>query len=225
MKKGLPVALLSLLLILCACAGGVNDSPATIEQDSELTDSADNMPVTSAYPSSENTDENSYIDSAESEEPEQLFTDNESEYIPEDRGYGQIADFSAIDLNGAVVTQSVFNDNTVTFINYWATWCGPCRAELPDFPAMYEKYKDQVTFITIIDDGENNDSAQSLADQYLTGYINLLPTAKLVLPIQSGFVPTSVIVDSEGYLLIGKIIGAAGDYSAYIDSALDIVNG
>ena len=148
-----------------------------------------------------------------------------SSYTPKDRGYGQIADFSTIDLNGETVTQSVFNGNEVTFINYWATWCGPCRAELPDFHGMYEKYRDQVTFITIVDDGENNDNALSLAEQYLSGYVNLLPTADLVLPIQSGYVPTSVIVDSGGYLLIDRIIGAVGDYSSYIDTALEVVNG
>ena len=172
-----------------------------------------------------NPDGYCHIGSAEFDKLEQHFSEKESSYTPEDHGYGRITKFSTIDLNGDKVTQSVFNDNTITFINYWATWCGPCRAELPDFPGMYEKYKDQVTFITIVDDGANNDSAKSLADEYLRGYVNLLPTADLLHPIQSGYVPTSVIVDSGGYLLIDKIIGAAGDYSAYIESALAIVNG
>ena len=164
-----------------------------------------------------------HISSEEFEKVENLTSGGESAYVPKDRGFGQIASFSTTDLNGNAITQSIFNEKPLTFINYWATWCGPCRVELPDFQGMYEKYRDQVTFITIIDDGENNDNAQSLAGQYLSGYINLLPTIELVRPIQSGYVPTSVIVDSGGYLLIDKIIGAAGDYSEYIDSALAIV--
>jgi len=191
------------------------------------------MPLENYYPAEEyhqkyldkNPGGYCHIGDAEFEKLERLISGNGSAYIPEDRGYGQIALFSTIDLNGEEITQSVFSDNPITFINYWATWCGPCRSELPDFPSMYKKYKDQVTFITIVDDGENNKSAQSLADQYLNGYINVLPSADLVRPIQSGYVPTSVIVDCEGYLLIDKIIGAAGDYSAYIESALAIVNG
>jgi thiol-disulfide isomerase/thioredoxin len=141
----------------------------------------------------------------------------------QDRGFGQILPFSATDLDGGLVTQDVFGEKSITFINYWATWCGPCRSELPDFPEMYEKYKDQVTFMTIVDDGKDNADAKRLTEQYLTGYINLLPTMELVSAIESGYVPTTVIVGSEGHLLVDKIIGAVGDYSEYIDAALEIV--
>ena len=144
-------------------------------------------------------------------------------YVPRDRGFGRIGSFSTNDLNGNAVTESVLAEKPVTFINYWATWCGPCRAELPDFPGMAEKFKDNVTFITIIDDGQNNSAAKSLADQYLKSYVNLLPVSALVAPIQSGYVPTTVIVDAGGYLLSDKIIGAVGDYSAYIEAALRLV--
>ena len=186
LKKNMSwVAVLSLSLILAACAGGINS-----RQDSAQTEAA----------------------SIET-----------SAYIPKDRGYGQIAAFSVVDLNGESVDQTIFHEKPVTFINYWATWCGPCRAELPDFPEMYEKYKDKVTFVTIVDDGLDNATAKSMADQYLEGYVNLLPSAELVVPIQTGYVPTSAIVDAEGYLVVDKIIGAMGDYSGYIDAALEIV--
>ena len=226
MKKILLFFILSLLLLLAACAGDINNSRTPVQSDSELTDQSDSAP-----PVQSNSEPPVQSDSEPPVQPDSELTDGidntsaVSSYIPKDRGYGQIADFSTIDLNGGTVTQSVFSDNEVTFINYWATWCGPCRAELPDFPGMYEKYRDQVTFITIVDDGENNDTAISIAEQYLSGYVNLLPTAELVRPIQSGYVPTSVIVDSGGYLLVDKIIGAVGDYSSYIDTALEVVNG
>ena len=142
-----------------------------------------------------------------------------------DYGYGQIASFSTTDLDGGAVTEAIFKEKPVAFINYWATWCGPCRSELPDFPGMHEKYKEQVTFVTIVDDGKGNDNANALADEYLKGYINILPTEELVGPIQSGYVPTSVIVDAGGFLVIDKIVGAVGDYSGYIDLALAIVAG
>ena len=145
-------------------------------------------------------------------------------YIPTDYGYGQITEFTAEDINGAIVTETIFAEKPVTFVNYWATWCGPCRSELPDFPGMYEKYKDDVQFITIIDDGKNNANATSLAEKYLDGYVNLLPSANLVKPIETGYIPTTVIVDAGGYLITEKIIGAVGDYGKYIDEALATVN-
>ena len=147
-----------------------------------------------------------------------------AEYVPMDRGFGQVGSFTTTDMDNNTVTEEIFSKKPVTFIYYWATWCGACRNALAGFPALYEKYSDNVTFITIIDDGAGNTAAESLVAQHLENYVNLLPTAALVEPIRSRFIPTSVIVDSSGYLLIDKIIGAPGDFGEFIDTALEIVN-
>ena len=206
-RKGFLIVLLALLLVAGACAGCAYN-PAGAASDEGLGE------IISGSAG------NAKSDPAENGDPAGL----QSSYIPGDHGYGKIASFSTTDLGGAEITQAIFNEKPATFINYWATWCGPCRSELPEFPGMYEKYNDRVTFVTIVDDGENNDGAMALADQYLSGYINLLPSDNLVGPIQTGYVPTSVIVDAEGFLVIDRIIGAVGDYSDYIDDALMIVN-
>ena len=242
MKKKLTAILLSLLLILSACADGNIGSTSSGQPGGELIDdegdsaAASSETASSETASSENessesatsetvSSEPATSESASSELPENDASDSVNTYTPENRGYGKIGEFSAKDLNGDSVTEEIFGIKPITFINYWATWCGPCRSELPDFNGMYDKYKDQVTFVTIVDDGENNDSAKTLVEQYLSGYTNILPTSSLVKPIQSGYVPTSVIVDAGGYLVVDKIIGAVGDYSKYIDAALEIVNG
>jgi thiol-disulfide isomerase/thioredoxin len=139
-----------------------------------------------------------------------------------DYGFGQIESFETKDTDGHTVTNEIFKEKPITFINLWATWCGPCRSELKDFQAMYDKYQDMVKFITIVDDAiDNKTTADQLIKTYLSDYLNLLPASKLVDPISTGYVPTSVIVNSEGYLVIDKIIGAVGQYDTYLDEALD----
>jgi thiol-disulfide isomerase/thioredoxin len=138
-------------------------------------------------------------------------------YKPRDHGFGKIDPFSTNDLSGKTVTESIFKKKPLTFINYWATWCGPCRAELPDFKALYDKYGSNITFLTIIDDGTTS-YAKTLSDQYLYFATNVLKN------IRSGYVPTSVIVDQESYILTDKIIGAYGSNdSTFFDKALKIV--
>jgi thiol-disulfide isomerase/thioredoxin len=134
-------------------------------------------------------------------------------------------------MDGQTVTEDIFEEKPLTFINYWATWCGPCRNELPEFDAMVEKYGDKVSFVTIIDDGAGNADAAELVDRYLSGYTNLLPTASLVEPLQSGYVPTSIFVARGGNIVVFdgeygggyQLVGSYGDYSEFIDAALGIV--
>ena len=54
------------------------------------------------------------------------------------------SDFSlkSISVADSVYTLSKMNDKVI-LINFWATWCGPCRMEIPDFNELYEKYSDK----------------------------------------------------------------------------------
>ncbi|MDR3295716.1 MAG: TlpA family protein disulfide reductase [Clostridiales Family XIII bacterium] len=138
-------------------------------------------------------------------------------------GFGRIADFSTEDVLGNAVDNGIFREKNVTFINYWASWCGPCRGELPEFQALYDQYHDKVQFVTVVDDAADNPAATQLMDEYLSAWINLFPDGALLASIQSGYVPTSVIVDGEGYLLVDKIVGASMDqYVTGIETALEI---
>ena len=57
-------------------------------------------------------------------------------------------DFEVLDRNGNVVKLSDFYGKPIV-INFWATWCGPCQAELPDFEEVYNQYGEEVEFLMV----------------------------------------------------------------------------
>ncbi|HEV2985920.1 MAG TPA: TlpA disulfide reductase family protein, partial [Vicinamibacterales bacterium] len=61
----------------------------------------------------------------------------------------EIEGFTAIDLDGRPVSPV---RGKVTIINFWATWCSPCRAEVPDLVALQEKYRDRLQIIGVSED-------------------------------------------------------------------------
>src|SRR5438105_12850284 len=56
-----------------------------------------------------------------------------------------------VDLDGRQISTSDWRGKVV-LINFWATWCPPCRAEIPDLIALQEKYRDQLQIIGVSED-------------------------------------------------------------------------
>jgi|SoiMethySBSTD1v2_1073268.scaffolds.fasta_scaffold06703_12 thiol-disulfide isomerase/thioredoxin len=74
--------------------------------------------------------------------------------------------FKLKDLNGKEIELASFRDpNKVVLLNFWATWCGPCKAEIPGFVELQAKYKDKLTII-----GYSVDDTAELAKKYATEY-------------------------------------------------------
>ncbi len=63
----------------------------------------------------------------------------------------KLSDLVLKDLYGNNISMASFNE-TPLVINFWGTWCGPCRQELPYFEKVSEKYKGQVNFMIISDE-------------------------------------------------------------------------
>ena len=59
-------------------------------------------------------------------------------------------DFTVTDIDENTFTLSeALKDHEAVLINFWATWCGPCRNEFPAINKVYEEYKDRVAFIAL----------------------------------------------------------------------------
>lgn len=108
------------------------------------------------------------------------------------------SDFNFQDKNGNAASISSLKGKVV-FINFWASWCPPCRAEFPSIMSLYEQFKTNpdVYFLMI-----NEDENLSAAKAFLKKEHSELPLFKIsgMVPaaIYSGTLPTTVVLDKEG---------------------------
>jgi thiol-disulfide isomerase/thioredoxin len=91
-------------------------------------------------------------------------------------------------------------------LNFWASWCGPCKAELPDFQAAYEKYGEDVEFILLnMADGrkETVETASSFMEK--EGYT--MPVYFDTVEMQGSYtygvnsIPTTFFISAEGEVI------------------------
>lgn len=111
----------------------------------------------------------------------------------------QASDFTVKDLKGREISLSNYSGKIV-FLNFWATWCGPCKAEIPDFIEAYKQYKDKgMEIIGISVDRINPKSVLKFAEKYKINYPVVMSTDKIIKDYEPGpYVPTTIIIDKEG---------------------------
>src|SRR5436305_104042 len=87
----------------------------------------------------------------------------------------------------------------VILLNFWATWCGPCRAEIPDLVELQNKYKDRLQIIGSVVDDEDEDAIKKFVDEFGINYPVAIATD--ALRTEYGGIPalpTSFVLDAEG---------------------------
>lgn len=121
---------------------------------------------------------------------------------PEDAAVqGKMArlDFTLQDMNGVDVTLSAFKGKVI-LVNFWATWCGPCKAEIPDLVQLQTQYKDDLVVLGVsIDDPV--EKLRPYAAEYKMNYPVLVGNGREDFQDAYGplyGIPVSVIVDREG---------------------------
>ena len=87
----------------------------------------------------------------------------------------------------------------VVVINFWATWCGPCRQEMPLLDALYGKYKQAGLVLLSVNIDENVEPAIEMAQTLKVSYPVLLDARKEVSRAYDvGAMPVTVLVDRAG---------------------------
>ena len=110
-------------------------------------------------------------------------------------------DFKLKNMEGKEVSLASFKDpNKVVLLNFWATWCGPCKAEIPGFVELQEKYKDKLTIIGFSVD-DTPELAKKYAAEYKMNYPIVLGEGKE--EVQDAYgpiwgIPASFIISKDG---------------------------
>lgn len=118
---------------------------------------------------------------------------------------GKAIDFKLKTLDGKEVSLSSFKGKKV-FLNFWATWCPPCRQEMPELEKLYQESKDSDLIILTINLGEDNKTVKSFMDKNKYSFnVALDLDQNVAIKYNIVSIPTSIFIDSEGNLVSKKI--------------------
>ena len=113
-------------------------------------------------------------------------------------------DFTVYDREGNVVHLSDFLGKPVV-LNFWASWCGPCKMEMPDFEEIFAEYKDEIHFVMVnLTDGsrETMDTATTFLDN--RGYtfpVYYDKDSDAAYTYQVYGIPVTYFINAEGHLI------------------------
>ena len=116
-------------------------------------------------------------------------------------------DFAFSDLNGVEVSLAAYRGKVV-LVNIWATWCLPCRQEMPSMQRLYEKFKgENFEILAVSIDSEGREAVAPFMRKMNLTFPALLDPGETIRPIYGiTGVPESFIIDKKG-IVVEKIIG------------------
>lgn len=118
-------------------------------------------------------------------------------------------DFTLETLSGTTLTLTDLSGKKV-LLNFWASWCGPCKDEMPHMQKVYEQYKDkgvEIVAINLTIGKESSEDAQQFVDEYgLTFPVPLDIGGKVQEAYEIFPIPTSYFIDADG-IIQSKYLG------------------
>ena len=127
------------------------------------------------------------------------------EEVPEEEEIPLAPDFTVEDLDGNKYKLSDFRGKPV-IVNFWASWCGPCKMEMPDFEELYKEYGDNINFL-MVNMTDGNQETKDKAYKHITSsgytfpvYYDTEMEAAYAYGVSS--IPATYFIDSEGYPVV-----------------------
>ncbi len=109
-------------------------------------------------------------------------------------------DFTMKDMNGVDVKLAAFKGKVI-LLNFWATWCGPCKVEIPDLVTLQDQYRDDLVVLGVLVQDDMNDTIPPFASRYKINYPLLDGNNRE--DVESAYgpfwgIPSSVIIGPDG---------------------------
>lgn len=118
--------------------------------------------------------------------------------------YALAPDFTVVDREGNAVKLSSLRGKPVV-LNFWASWCGPCKSEMPEFEAAYEKYGEEIHFM-MVNTTDGSRETVTTASAYIDGqgytfpiYFDTALEASIAYGVSA--IPLTVFINAEGELI------------------------
>lgn len=131
----------------------------------------------------------------------QVHPDSEGPYL----GF-RAPDFELTDLHGNNVRLSDLQGKPI-LLNFWASWCPPCRKEMPELQAFTHEYGDKILVVGV-NWNDSRDEVERFLNEYGVSYLNLLDTnGKIFVRYGLTGLPTTFFIDEDG-IVRGKWLGS-----------------
>ena len=126
-------------------------------------------------------------------------------------------DWQLVDENGEYYD---FNEakGKVVLINFWATWCPPCIAEMPSMEKLYQSYKDDVVFLFV--SNENQGVISKFKEKNAYEFLVYASLTANPTDLNASSIPRTFVLDQQGHIVIDKT-GAADWNSKAVRGVLD----
>lgn len=131
--------------------------------------------------------------------------------IPKEKQHNADYNFTLVSFDNGLTNMDSMRGKVI-FLNFWASWCPPCRAEMPTIQNLYEKLKgnNNIAFVMISLD-DNAEKAKKFINEKGYTFPTYFPAGRMPQMYNSGTIPSTFIISPQGKI-VSKEIGMA-DYN------------